>query len=52
MRLNELLSYTKECPDGWSKYALLNLKLDKNSSSCLVREKIGVYVRKYPVCAF
>ena len=52
MRLIELLSCTKGCPDGWFGYIHLKLKLDKNSSNYLVREKIGLCMRMYLACAF
>ena len=44
MRLDELISRTKGCPDGWSKHAPPKLKSYKNSSNCLMRKKVGIWV--------
>ena len=33
LELDKLLSYTKECPDGWSKHAPLKLKSNEDNSN-------------------
>lgn len=44
VKLDELLSYTKRCPDVWSRHVSLKLKSDKDNSNYLVTKKVSVYM--------
>ena len=50
MKLGGLLSYTKWCPDEWSRHTLPKLKSSKNSSICFVGENEHMYAPAPRLC--
>ena len=51
LELDELLSYTKRCLNGWSGYVLLKLKSNKSSSNYF-EEKIRHLCARVPCSCF